>query len=311
MQIIADTLSQITVGEPVSIRNLTVFPLLSAADDIVDYLTLDEALEKRLACVTEISKSGSVSELSFVNRGDWSVLLLDGEELIGAKQNRILNLTILVPAHRELKIPVSCVEQGRWRYRSGVFSSSPRAQSAMARANKVASVTFSLRKSGRPVSDQSEVWRDIDRLATELKVSSPTNAMSDIYDSYSDDLHEKARAFSAGPGQVGAVFAINGEVIGLDLFDSSSTFGKLLGKLVNSYALQAIASGLAGVRFEVHDKTDAQGLLRSLLDADTEAFPSIGEGQNVRIKDDNLAAAALVARDRLVHLCAFPIKEDR
>src|SRR5215510_968643 len=118
MQIIADTLSRITIGAPVSLGNLTVFPLLNGAGDAADYLTLDEALEKGLATVTEVSESGSVPEVAFVNKGDSSVLLVDGEELIGAKQNRILNLLICVPAHREVKIPVSCVERGRWSYRS-------------------------------------------------------------------------------------------------------------------------------------------------------------------------------------------------
>ena len=40
---------------------------------------------------------------------------------IRAKQNRILNLTILVGGGKKLLIPVSCVKQGRWSYRSRDF----------------------------------------------------------------------------------------------------------------------------------------------------------------------------------------------
>ena len=47
-------------------------------------------------------------------RSTSNVLLYDGEELVGAKQNRILNVTVLVAAGATLPIPVSCVEQGRW-----------------------------------------------------------------------------------------------------------------------------------------------------------------------------------------------------
>ena len=311
MQIIADTLSQITVGAPVSVGNLTVFPLLNGAGVVADYLTLDEALEKGLASVTEVSESGCVPELRFCNKSDLSVLLVDGEELIGAKQNRTLNLTILVPAHQVLKIPVSCVERDRWSDRSSAFSSTPHSLLAMARAKRVGSVTFSLRESGQPASDQSEVWEDIDRFASKLKVESPTRSMSDIFEAYSDDLDEKARAFSAEPGQVGAVFAIDKQLVGLDLFDSPTTFAKLLRKLVNSYLLQAVASRSPAGRSQVDDKTTAERLLRSLLEADAEGFAAIGEGQAVRIKGDDLAAAGLVAGGRLVHLCAFSINKDR
>jgi hypothetical protein len=45
-------------------------------------------------------------------------LLLDGEQLVGAKQNRIPNMIVLVAAQTEVTIPVSCVEQGRWGYQA-------------------------------------------------------------------------------------------------------------------------------------------------------------------------------------------------
>ena len=66
--------------------------------------------------------AGSVPELLAHNPLDASVLLYDGEELIGAKQNRILNVTVLVAAASETRIPVSCVEEGRWRARSRHFA---------------------------------------------------------------------------------------------------------------------------------------------------------------------------------------------
>src|ERR1700730_11677852 len=69
----------------------------------------------------EVSEAGSVLFLKVVNGADRQLLLLDGEELLGAKQNRILNTTVLVDAHTEVIIPVSCVEQGRWGYRGRQF----------------------------------------------------------------------------------------------------------------------------------------------------------------------------------------------
>lgn len=309
MQIIADAVSQIEIGPPITSGRLAMFPLLNAKDDEPDYFTLDEALAKGLATVTEISDSGSVPELRFVNKGDRAVLLVDGEELIGAKQNRILNLTILVPAHAELKIPVSCVERGRWNYKSAAFAAAPRAQYAGARAKKMSAVSSSLRESGRRVSDQQQVWQDIDGILCDLAVHSPTSAMSDIYDSYSNDLDESVRALSVVEGQAGAVFAINTEIIGLDLFDHASTFRKLLPKLVRSYALDALARREGPGESEPLGEKTVRRFVESLLEAKAERFAAIGEGEDIRIQEGGLSAAALVTDERLVHLCAFRIKD--
>jgi hypothetical protein len=67
------------------------------------------AQARRRARVTDVSEAGSVPFLTVANRADRPLLLLDGEELIGAMQNRILNTTVLMDAHTEVTIPVSCV----------------------------------------------------------------------------------------------------------------------------------------------------------------------------------------------------------
>ena len=54
---------------------------------------LTEALVQNLIAVTEVCEGGSVPELKVVNKSGTMVLILDGEELIGAKQNRVVNTT--------------------------------------------------------------------------------------------------------------------------------------------------------------------------------------------------------------------------
>ena len=106
--------AQLTIGPPINFRNLTLYPLTRAAtNEAPDYLLLEDAIARGLARVTELTADGSVPELNFENGSDQPVLLLDGEELVGAKQNRVLNLTVLAPAKQSIVIPVSCVEAGR------------------------------------------------------------------------------------------------------------------------------------------------------------------------------------------------------
>jgi hypothetical protein len=310
MQIIAETLSGIDLGPPVTSAGLTMFPLLSGRNGEPDYFTLDEALAGGLAAITEISESGSVPELRFVNKGDRPVLLVDGEELVGAKQNRILNLTILAPQRSELTLPVSCVERGRWSDRSGAVTTSHSAQFARARVNKTASVTSSLKETGRRNSDQLQTWHDIEGLLCNLAVQSRTSAMSDGYECYSSDLDESVRALSPVEGQAGAVFVVNHQIVGLDLFDHSSTFCKLLPKLVRSYAIESVRCAGADALPERSGASTVQRFLASVMEAKAESFNAVGEGEDLRIQETNLSGAGLVARGRLIHLCGFPIGRD-
>ena len=80
MEQILDQALGVKIGEPVTFKNMTVFPLTGGPGMAADYLTLDEALAQKLAAITEVSEGGSVPELKFVNSGDKKVFLLDGEE---------------------------------------------------------------------------------------------------------------------------------------------------------------------------------------------------------------------------------------
>jgi hypothetical protein len=95
-------------------RNMTLFLLLASDTAEPDYLILEEALGQGVVEITEVSQGGSVPELKLINRSTRKLLIVDGEELVGAKQNRIVDATFLIAGRTEITIPVSCVEQGRW-----------------------------------------------------------------------------------------------------------------------------------------------------------------------------------------------------
>ena len=128
------------LGDPVEHRGVVVCPLFPLNDPRARYLTLEEAIPRGLR-FEEIGASGSVPELRVVNPLAEHVLLYDGEELVGAKQNRILNVSVLVGAETELPIPVSCVEQGRWRHMSMQFRAAPHAAHAELRGRKAESLS--------------------------------------------------------------------------------------------------------------------------------------------------------------------------
>src|SRR5262245_36386239 len=111
----------VQIGDALEHRGIVIAPLFPRHNPIAGYITLDEALPQGLR-ITEVDEAGSVPELVVENPLTERVLLYDGEELVGAKQNRILNVSVLVEAHAKVRIPVSCVEQGRWSRRSPAFA---------------------------------------------------------------------------------------------------------------------------------------------------------------------------------------------
>ena len=160
------------LGDPVEHRGIVITPLFPARDPVAAYITLDEALPRGLA-ITEMSDAGSVPELAVINPLDETVLLYDGEELVGAKQNRILNVSVLVGAGAKLPIPVSCVEQGRWNRSSVDFDAATHISHAHLRRRKAE--MLAAQPLARGVA-QSEVWSEIGEKQERMSVASPTGA---------------------------------------------------------------------------------------------------------------------------------------
>ncbi|MCP3985480.1 MAG: hypothetical protein GY723_13910 [bacterium] len=279
-----------------------MFPLNGGNGRSPAYITLDEAVASGTIEIRELNEAGSVPQLKVTNSGDCAVFMLDGEELQGAKQNRVLNLTILVPAGRTLVIPVSCVEQGRWRKESEAMECSGDALYAAARMAKIGAVSRAYRKTRKPTSDQGELWRLIALKARKMRVGSATGAMSDIYKKRSDRLSAYQQAFAVSDGQVGALFAIGDRVCGLELFEHPQILSKLLPKVVRSYALDAIEDEDIE---RPPSLEDARKLIGSLENGKVTCFPSVGAGEDVRIQGEKVEGAALVTEGRVVHLCGF------
>ena len=98
--------NQLSFGNLNLYKKLALLPILQESQTTpLLYLTLDEALTKGHLKINEVSETGNVPELLLENNSSTPVFLMDGEELVGAKQNRILNLSILAPANKKIVIP--------------------------------------------------------------------------------------------------------------------------------------------------------------------------------------------------------------
>ena len=296
-------LAHVRLGEPQSHGCLTMFPVLNGGGAEPRYLTLREALARGSVAIEEVSDAGSVPRLAVRNDGDVPVLLLDGEELVGAKQNRVVNVSILVAAKTTLAIPVSCVEQGRWSYRTRCFGDSDHAIFAEARRRNHRDVEQNLKQRGVREADQGRVWNDIKRKMASMGSASPTGAMHDVYAQSADSLRRYHDAFRPIDGQVGALFLLAGGWCGLDLFDAPTTLGAVFPKLLNSWALDALEP-----RPEASDaptQSRAEDFLAAVALATQRDYPAVGLGQELRLEGEDVVGAALMHDGSVVHLAAF------
>jgi hypothetical protein len=290
----------VQIGDALEHRGMVVSPLFPRRDPVASYITLDEALPRGLR-VREIDESGSVPELVVENPLDVRVLLYDGEELVGAKQNRILNVSVLVDAKSTLTIPVSCVEQGRWSRRSEHFAAGGHISHHELRRRKAEA------QAARPLARgiaQSEVWDAVHEKATLMSVDSPTGASSDIYRAYERDLRALEDAFPVQPGQCGAILGL-GDDMCVDLVSRPDAFGRLWPKLRAGYLLDALE--------RLDRKPTPFAVLPTFLGWVSSALrttqPSAGLGDDLRLRSERVIGSGLELDGELVQLSAFTSRD--
>lgn len=305
---VAELLRSVRVGNPSSRAGFTICPLLTDSAAVADYLTLSpDTLE--MVEVTEVSEEGRVSELLVSNRHDAMIFLMDGQELVGAKQNRILNTDVLVPAGSAIRIPVSCVESGRWKYRGERFSPGKNASHRI-RASKQARVRESLERGGGFDADQGEVWNEVSCSMARAGASSETNSLNDAYTARAKELEAFCDSLAAPANCTGIAILRGGQLLGIDLFDCKGTLDRFWRNILESYAIEWVASEDANSEGPLGD--DAGGAVERALEhiarSEWNSYQSPGEGADLRLVNDQYAGSALLLRDRtLVHLQAFPV----
>jgi hypothetical protein len=299
-------LSRIRVADPIRCDELHVFGLCWEPREPLDYWTLDQALADGAISVSEVNEAGSVPRLLVKNRSDRPVFLMAGEQLIGAKQNRVINTSLIVGARTEFPMPVTCVEQGRWSYRSRGFRTAGTSSHHALRLMMTKHVHSAYRTIGRADSDQHAVWREVERKLSHFGHRSPSSALNDAYESVAARLKRFHDGLTPGENWSGAVFCFGDSIVGADLFDKPSTLRLLWPKLVNAYAFDSLEGERRGAVGRSAVEEWLSGLSRTAVDS----FPSEGLGTDVRLEGDRLVGAMLLVGDVPVHVQVFSDEND-
>jgi hypothetical protein len=293
---------QITVAEPTVVGPLAVFPLIADREPSVRYVSFAEAVQHG-ATVKELVSGASVNDLTVHNPLDTPVLLYEGEEVLGAQQNRTFDVSALVTANSMLQVPVSCVEAGRWEggRHDEAFVPAPQTANPRLRRMKNMQARMSLAAGLEARAVQGEVWREVADTAGRHGVNSGTGAMHDVFERRREQLDAVAGAVEMYCSQVGMLVAIGGRFVVLDHVSEVEAFAALHGPLVQGYALDALEAPTA----PAPSIDDARDFVDLLLDAPCTPGRAVGLGEGLRFAFGGLAGTSLICEGELLTLTAF------
>jgi hypothetical protein len=231
---------------------------------------------------------------------------MDGDILSGAKQNRVLNTSVLLAPNTKYNIPVSCVERGRWHRTSAKFDSSEFISPTVLRAQKARSVTDNLKFNTGHRGNQGEVWDSVNEYSASLGINSKTSSLSDVYEGRKDQFEEFVDAFKSDNEANGISIFVNKTLLNLEIFNRKDVFKEYFPKLLRGTAMEAYR--IRALETEISE-AEASYKTNTLLDR-VEEIPAdihkgVGVGEERRFETHELSGFELDYENNLIHLTAL------
>jgi hypothetical protein len=278
-------------------KNIAVIPIKTPINYKFDILTLAKGFELGLVKVKECETS-TVNTIIVMNNSITPLLLVDGEEVIGGDQNRIVNSTVLVAPQTEMKIPVNCTEHGRWGFKHDFIHSEYMANS---RTRYLKALSSSENK-----DEQNAVWDSIASLEKSRGFSSKTQAMSESYDNVKFDFAESINEFKILDGQTGILIMIDGKIKGFEMFFNSEIYAQYHEKILKSYLIDTEINDSA---FSINID-EAKSFITNAIDSDFSGKKSIGLETPYEFKNETGLGKVYAYKDEIIHLSYFSDIEE-
>lgn len=284
-------LQDLEIAQPVFLRNLSIYAISRPSDNGIEISSLEDILATAQGEFAELDPP-DINRISFDNQGDEPVLMVDGEEIFGSLQNRIVADSTLVTARSTNEIPVICAEEGRWKdigsFQTG-YCSYPGIRAILSRRGK----------KGNGL--QEKIWHEIERKMTVTRTLSTTSSMHDIYDNLEDEIARYLEDFETLNHNTAGFIGVAGrKILGCDIFLNHPAYRKFEKKLVRSYALDAIEH-----RKTASEQVDTRGFLNDITNLiNKKKFSK--DTHHFSLKDKRFVGQGLFHDGRVIHLSVFP-----
>lgn len=234
--------------EQFTFKNLRLVPLRmkagfrDAVGNLGYYTSLHQAMLNGKVVITEASTGGTVNTLIARNLSTDTLFLMSGEILQGGKQDRVIARDMLIPpGEGRVRIPVFCVEQGRWKYKGQSNDQKFSEYYGMANEHLRDIIDHRL--------GQAQVWDEVSKSNKRDGVNSSTDAYTDHANNRTFRRAEQEyidfflNLFEQDDTILGVVAITENRVEGADLFINNSLFRQEFQKLIYSYIDEAVTYG--------------------------------------------------------------------
>lgn len=294
-------LERVRPGEPWHEGRLELVPLLlDGADGEAPVVLTRQAVERGELEIVERGE-GVVQELVAWNRGARPVAILEGDTLVGCKQNRVVARSVIVAPGTSLGVPVGCMERGRWRHESRRFEVGDVKMAPSHRRRAVSEVKAATLSGRAATLDQSRLWEGVEEDLDAMCLSSATSDYYDIVETAGRDARERLRRRVPAAGEAGVLVLDDGALVGLEATGHAGLWAGLAEPTLASY----LVGGRRGEAGRPVRASAAEWLERARR-AELVGRPGLGLGTDLDLTGGGLSGLGLALDGFTVHVAVFP-----
>jgi hypothetical protein len=270
--------------------------------DTFDYVSSDFAIKNDFIAVNEINEQGSVNNLMVLNTSPHFVFFMDGDVLVGAKQNRVLNTSVLLEPLSKTNITVSCVEQGRWRHKSAKFSKPDFIAPAMLRKQKNINVNKNLKSGNSYYASQSDVWDSVSHYESRYSMKSETSDLSELMEKKQADFDSFIKYFNLDNDANGLAMFSGDKVVSLEIFNRTNVYAEYFLKLIRATAMEIFYMNKDESKMQKDDALDILNMEISKLEkTEFNDFSGLAAGTERRYDSEEFSCHSLSYNDKQIH----------
>ena len=300
----AEELGRIAVGPATSFNGHTLFPLSWNEEHETGVLLADETEDRTVLEILENPRGPEVQTIYVRNPSEQPVLLAEGTIIRGAMQNRVVHVSVVLEPKGKAKIPVSCVERGRWHWVSKNFlpeDIAPRTLRATIQAYRTDTTKHGL---------QSKVWHLVSRSLKIASVHSPTEDLASLMETVRHRYGEQRKALGEWFDQqlrarsVGLMAFCNGSFAGLEVFGEPEHWKKRVPRLIDAL----LADWMIFAEFRPGPsgaEPDPKSVLTAVAQGARQRVEPIARSEEIDIQGDTLSGNAVLYKGKVSHLSVF------